>query len=115
MTTKTFSVDAMACEYHVYQNIWDAALREQLPQGGLEIPCMLMFEGVVKDVAKVSKLVTCMYAGSEAATKDEPPKKRKKSESQDATASEAEGIISAEKLSDLHINPKAPESSSSLE
>lgn len=44
-----------------------------------------------------------LSSGREAATKDEPPKK-KRFESQDTTASEVEGIISGEKLSDLHIN-----------
>ena len=166
MTTETFSVEAMVRGYHVYQNIWDADLGEQLscwreptnsrdpfavvvvqshvivghiprkistvcsmfllqggtircrvtasrrysgdlPQGGLEIPCMLIFEGGAKDVAKVSKLVEYALSLSsvpEAATKDEPPKKRKRSESQDTAASEIESIISGEKLSDLHIN-----------
>ena len=76
-----------------------------LLQGGLEIPCMLMFEEDVKDVAKVSRLVKyALSSGPEAATKDEPPRKRNKFESQDTTASEVEGTISGEKLSDLHIN-----------
>lgn len=30
---------------------------QDLPQGGLEIPCVLTFQGSVKDIAKVSKLV----------------------------------------------------------
>jgi len=29
-----------------------------LPQGGLEIPCVLKFQGDLKDVAKMRKLVT---------------------------------------------------------
>ena len=29
-----------------------------LPQGGLEIPCVLTFQGCEKDIAKVSKLVS---------------------------------------------------------
>ena len=28
-----------------------------LPQGGLEIPCTLLFEGELKDIAKIKKLV----------------------------------------------------------
>ena len=30
MTSETFSIEAMVRGYHVYQNIWDAALEEQL-------------------------------------------------------------------------------------
>ena len=74
-----------------------------LPQGGLEVPYVLTFQGGAKDIAKVSKLVS--YALSlcpEAATKDEPPKK--KCDTQDGSDSKSEGIISGEKLSDLHIN-----------
>ena len=40
----------------------------------------------------------------EAATKDEPPKKKIKCDTEDGSVSETEGIISSEKLSDLHIN-----------
>ena len=49
---------------------------EDLPQGGLEIPCILMFEGSAKDVVKVNKIVKyVLSSGPEAATKDEPPNK----------------------------------------
>ena len=63
-----------------------------LPQGGLEVPCVLTFQGGAKDIAKVSKLVS--YALSlcpEAATKDEPPKKRIKCDTQDGSVSKSEG------------------------
>lgn len=67
---------------------------------------MLMFKGDVKDVGKVWKLVKNMLslgpqtATDSAATTDGP---QKKSKFVDATSSEAEGIISSEKLSDQHI------------
>ena len=57
-----------------------------MPQGGLEIPCMLMFQGGTKDIAKVSKLVS--YALSlhpEAAIKDKLPKKKIKCDTQDSS------------------------------
>ena len=77
-----------------------------LPQGGLEIPCVLTFRGGAKDIAKVSKLVSCALSlRPEAATgKDEPPKKKIMCDTQDGSVGETEGIISGEKLSDLHIN-----------
>ena len=159
--TETLSVEAMVCGYHVYQEIWHAALGEQLsckrepgnrkdpfavavvralvtvghlpkkissvcsmfllrggtihcqviaprchsgdlPQGGLEIPCMLTFEGDRKDVAKARRLVRyALFTSPEAATKDEPPKKKIK---YDNSSNETKGIITGEKLSDLHIN-----------
>lgn len=52
---------------------------KDLPQGGLEIPCVLTFQGGAKDIAKVSKLVR--YALSLRpvdVTKDEPPEKKMK-------------------------------------
>ena len=66
---------------------------------------VLTFQGGAKDIAKVSKLVS--YALSwrpEAATKNEPPKKKIKCDTQYGSVSETEDIISSEKLSDLHIN-----------
>lgn len=77
-----------------------------LPQGGLEIPCMLTFEGSSKDVAKATRLVK--YALSSSTEKDEPPKKKVKYESQGGSTDEVnsilDSIISGDKLSDLHIN-----------
>lgn len=44
-----------------------------LPHGGLEIPCMLTFEGNAEDIAKGRKLVKYpLISSPEAATKDEP-------------------------------------------
>ena len=78
---------------------------QDLPQGGLEIPCMLTFRGEAKDIEKIRKLVR--YALSlrpEAATEDEPPNKKIKFDTQDGSVCETEGILSGDKLSDLHIN-----------
>ena len=76
-----------------------------LPQGGLEVLYMLTFQGGAKDIVKVSKLVSyTLSLCPETATKDEPPKKKIKCDTQDGSDSKSEGIISGEKLSDLHIN-----------
>ena len=63
---------------------------------------MPTFEGDVKDVAKAGRLVRyALFSSPEAATKDElPPQKIK----HDNSTNETEGIITGEKLSDLHIN-----------
>ena len=166
-SNETFSIEAMVRGYHVYQEIWDAALGEQLtcsretgnrqdpfavavvrslvtvghvpkkissvcsmfllwggticcrvtasrrysgdlPQWGLEIPCMLTFEGGAKDIAKASKHVRYALSTSpetstkepnpETSSQDEPPKKMKHDSQDDGTS------VSNEKLSDLHIN-----------
>ena len=114
--TDSFTVEAMVRGYHVYKDVWSAALGEQLscqreptntrdpfavavvrslvtvghiprkissicsmfllwggtitcrvtasrrysgdlPQGGLEIPCLLTFKGTMKDIAKITRLV----------------------------------------------------------
>ena len=159
--TEMLSIEEMVRGYHVYQEIWDAALGEQLsckrepgnckdpfavavvralvtvghlpkkissvcsmfllrggtihcqviaprhysgdlPQGGLKIPCMLTFEGDRKDVAKARRLVRyALFASPEVATKDEPSRKKIK---HDNSSNETKGIITGEKLSDLHIN-----------
>ena len=75
-----------------------------LPQGGLEIPCMLTFEGdrTRRDIVKARRLVRYgLFTSPEVATKDEPPKKKIK---HDNSSNETEGIITGEKLSDLRIN-----------
>ena len=46
-----------------------------LPQGGLEVPCILQFHGDTKDVAKVRKLVLPI---SITALEPQPPSKKRK-------------------------------------
>ena len=67
---------------------------------------MLTFEGGMKDVANVHRLVRYALSSSpgEAVTEDKPPKKKLKSHSQDDNVREVDSIISSVKLSDLHIN-----------
>ena len=89
-----------------------------LPQGGLEIPCILKFEGEKKDVAKLDKLI--QYAVdknvkkipdtvNEAMDCGEPPSKKINLGS-DAIVKcientpETETISCGRKLSDLHID-----------
>ena len=43
---------------------------KDLPQGGLEIPCTLTFEGHAEYLAKADKLVKYAIAQSPAASKD---------------------------------------------
>ena len=52
-----------------------------LPQRGLEIACMLTFEGGERDLSRLVRnaLTSCL----EVATKDEPPKKKMKLDSND--------------------------------
>lgn len=47
-----------------------------LPQGGLELPCTLKFEGREKEITKVKKLIKLMLSSvpSKVETKDEPSK-----------------------------------------
>ena len=37
---------------------------EDLPQGGLEIPCILSFEGASKEIHKVKELVTAALSNN---------------------------------------------------
>ena len=159
-----FTVEAMVRGYHVYKDVWSAALGEQLscqreptntrdplavevvrslvtvghiprkissicsmfllrggtitcrvtasrrysgdlPQGGLEIPCLLTFKGTMKDIAKITRLVKYALSSPTDASDEQPPKKKKRCDSPDSTScAEAEGVIIGEKLSDIHIN-----------
>lgn len=158
MQTKTFNNEAMVRGYHVYKDIWGAALGEQLscqreprknrdpfivvvvrslvtfghvpmtvssvcsmfllqgetitrqvtasrrysgdlPQGGLEIPCMLMAE---KDITKISRLVKYALSshpevatmdGTNVASTDEPPKKKKRCDSRDGSVSAEAEVV----------------------
>ena len=42
---------------------------EDLPQGGLEIPCILSFEGASKEIHKVKKLVTAALSNNPTPSK----------------------------------------------
>ena len=81
-----------------------------LAQGGLEIPCTLRFEGCLKDITKVERLVRKSLATStgekelsddhpsEQSSEDEPPRKKTRCEDVDI-----EAICNGEKLTDLHV------------
>ena len=89
-----------------------------LPQGGLEIPCILKFDGDEKDVAKIDKLIkyarhkNIKVSTDATVTLDEtePPEKKMKLADSNRTHSgvgngpETETISCGGKLSDLHIN-----------
>ena len=76
-----------------------------LPQGGLEIPCLLTFKGTMKDIAKITTLVKYALSSPTDASDEQPPKKKKRCDSPDSTScAEAEDVIIGEKLSDIHIN-----------
>ena len=61
---------------------------EDLPQGGLEILCVLVFEGAAKSVAKASRLAKyALSTTPEEATKNEPPMKKLKIQGVVLTAS----------------------------
>ena len=52
-----------------------------LPQGGLEVPCTLLFRGEPKDIAKMRKLIPVTSTKSPTRSTDdenEPPKKMRK-------------------------------------
>ena len=167
----SFSVNAMVRGYHVYQDIWDASVSEELPcqrepgnshdpfavaivragvtvghvprklsstcslfirrggsircrvtgsrhfsedlpQGGLEIPCLLIFQGSMKDAMKAEKVVRSALSASDIAkpatrgeSESQKPKRRK------LTALELcpnvdglDGILKGARLSDQHIH-----------
>ena len=76
-----------------------------LPQGGLEIPCLLTFKGTMKDIAKIIRLVNYTLSSPNDASDEPPPKKKPRCDSPDSSScAEAEGVIIGEKLSDVHIN-----------
>ena len=52
-----------------------------LPQGGLEIPCTITFEGVGKDVQKVKKLISAALTPPAASESLQPDNKRRKVDS----------------------------------
>ena len=51
-----------------------------LPQRGLEVPCMLIFRGEPKDVVKIKKLVVpvCVKQTTVSGAENEPPNKVRK-------------------------------------
>ena len=130
-----FTVEAMVRGYHVYKDVWSAALGEllscqreptntrdpfavavvrslvtvghiprkissicsmflprsgtitcrvtasrrysgNLPQVGLEIPCLLTFKGTMKDIAKITRLVKYALSSPTDASDEQPPKKK---------------------------------------
>ena len=83
-----------------------------LAQGGLEIPCILKFEGCLKDIIKVERLIRKSLATSaqekkpsddhpsEHTSEDEPPRKKTRCIDQDV---DLEAICNGEKLTDLHV------------
>ena len=103
---------------------------QDLPQGGLEIPCLITFEGAGKDVQKVRKLVTASLSTTctstaKTYTNDGPPSKRRRTEEGSHNSSEAAvdtnewvqcgGVViltnydrkilaTGQKLTDKHIN-----------
>ena len=46
---------------------------QDLPQGGLEIPCLLRFQGTAKDVQKVEKLATLALSSKSSSKPESPP------------------------------------------
>ena len=54
---------------------------EDLLQGGLEIPCILKFQGSTKDVDKVKKLIESAMVSKGTRTQLSPPDKKRKLES----------------------------------
>ena len=102
---------------------------DDLPQGGLEVPCILIFRGESKDVAKMRKLLVpvSMKDTTAPGAENEPPNKRKKINSDiievdklvlldtspsrwlslkgiDLTEMDKTRITSGRELSDNHIN-----------
>ena len=94
---------------------------QDLPQGGLEIPCLLLFDGTEKDTLKAERLVKAALVTDVPESTPKSTLKRAKS----CTGSDCgrgsskirklnhpglemetllESIISGDKLSDLHVN-----------
>lgn len=46
---------------------------QDLPQGGLEIPCLLRFQGTAKDIPKVEKLATLALSSKSSSKPESPP------------------------------------------
>ena len=92
---------------------------EDLPQGGLEIPCTMTFEGEAKRIAKAKKLIESVLDSS---SQPQPSKKRKISTISDCVGNllqsklwvqcggivlsetDKNTIISCGKLNDLRVN-----------
>lgn len=80
-----------------------------LAQGGLEISCTLKFEGCLKDITNVERLIKKSLttstqekepSPSEHTCEDEPPRKKTRCIDQDV---DIEAICNGEKLTDLHV------------
>ena len=52
-----------------------------LPQGGLEVPCTLKFQGSTKDIDKVKKLLEAAPTTTPVVTPQAPPTKKRKLDS----------------------------------
>ena len=75
---------------------------EDLPQGGLEVPCTLTLRGAHRDIGKAELLLKRAFSSDDHADKEnEPLKKRSKLS---LPESEVNKISSGEKLSDLSMN-----------
>ena len=81
---------------------------EDLPQGGLEIPCILTFKGGAKDIEKSEKLVRSAFAVTVSGSESPKNKKRKLNVSDCQTDKDSnaqlQGILNGEKLTDQHIH-----------
>ena len=70
---------------------------EDLPQGGLEIPCKFTFSGELKDVGKLKRLLSSLPMTNEGGKENEPPSKKAKVDLGKA--------IDVEKILDLPDSP----------
>ena len=85
---------------------------EDLPQGGLEIPCLLIFQGSMKDAMKAEKLVRSALSASDIAkpatrgeSESPKPKRRKLTAFELCPNVEGlDGILKGARLSDQHIH-----------
>ena len=90
-----------------------------LPQGGLEVPCTLKFQGSTKDIDKVKKLLEAAPSTTSVVTSQAPPTKTRKLGSAGTegephrwvqhgdillSTEDKAGIISGQQLNDKHIN-----------
>lgn len=79
---------------------------EDLPQGGLEIPCVFIFEGTEKEVLKTEKLVGSTLSTANPDHEDGPEYKKRKLcvENVCKQDSDMKRIVNGGMLSDQHIH-----------
>ncbi len=81
---------------------------QDLPQGGLEIPCELIFEGSAKEVRKAEKLVRATLNSAAPTVQQDPgasnDKKRALSADEKSEETDVLVILEGKKLSDRHIH-----------